>query len=718
MAVTELPGKVVSILTTDAGHPAFDLAVETEPSPVRCVGYGMVEVGDHVVCAGHWVRYPNHTQFSVNWVSPVLPATEADLQEYLASGKVRTVGPMLAESIVKAFGVEAIDVMASSPARLTTLQGIGPERAQALHELASEHMKVIKLRQQFVEAGLSANDIAVLTKRHKDHLLTRLCLSPYELIAAYPLFNFQAADQLADGNVLEDKETQRAVALIRCSVHKYERQSGMTATPKAYITEQLHLAGIDVDPESVCDGQSGISVLSSPKTGEPFFASRYRADTAKSVSEALADRQYCVSFLEALAEQQCKTANTLGHERYWRDVLPHLQTSLLLVDEEYHRGGLSWVAQLLRMVRASAPGATVDLSSMTASGADQACHVLKNECVTLHRLLGVGAVSTVSQRNNVSLPSTDILIVLEAHLLDQHLLDALLKGVPVHATVILVGDRQLQRPDELDPVWSDLSMLPFVRRLVLADQVDPTVHEPLLASLVTQAFSLDACGDVIDLLATLADNPVCALWTTSDKDTRRALDTVLPAFFDSYEPEAVQVITAGHRGLLGTHFLNRDFVNSFNPSADRGGEGQPTAHKIPLALGDRLRVHQNLSAENLRTGDVVTVTAIKAAQQRVLVRRQGDEVSLSYLHLSRMRLAFVRTAARVFLSPAPIVIIVLDERAHYDHHTQFLYSAALGAQSRVVIVGPKHTYQACLNRDALVRPHKGALALSLATYAP
>lgn len=715
MAVTEIAGKVLEVADPGSDRNGFRLRVDCDDTPVECVGYGLVNIGDHIVCAGHWVRKPSGAHFVVSHVTPILPNSESDLLEYLSSGKVRTIGPALAETIVRAFGVKALEIIADSPTRLMTIDGIGHERVKVLHEAVSEHFETMRLRSALTDIGLTNQDMALLAKRYRHRLFDRLMNAPYDVIAAYPLFNFRSADRFCDVMSISVTDAQRQMACLRCVVHEYERKHGISAAPASVIQDKLTSFGISASLEDISKEDEPVVSLDDPMTEERFFVSRYHNDFAKGIARALEERCYYTSYLAALFEarsdgvQECATANSL-----------HLAipayTSATIVDEQFHRGGIQWVAELLRLVRHFEPSSKITVTSVTGGGADMASRLLEAPVSTVHKCLGL---SVTKMPNSPALKNSepDVFIVFEGHLLDARLLYSIFQQVPLDASIIIVGDSALSHSQSGDNVWPVLPASPYVARIHLAERVGSWLPEPLLARRLRLAQRCDGivvCNDVADLMKTLSESSVCALWTAGDSETRRTLDNLLPVLFDTFDPKTVQIAVAGHKGLLGTLALNRDYSGCFNPIPGRR-QDDPTVDQIHIGIKDRLRVHRNINTEGLRTGDLVTVTSIDCQAKRIRADHRGREVCLSYQHLSRMRLAFVQTASRLFLAPTPVVILVLDERASFDHNWQFLYAAALGSTSRVILVGPKQIYERCVKTDALADRGPSALSLHLTT---
>jgi exodeoxyribonuclease V alpha subunit len=84
---------------------------------------------------GEWTNHPKSgTQFKAVKSKSALPATAVGAEKYLESGLIKGIGPVMASHLVKKFGLETLEVIENEPARLTEVEGIGPERAQTIKE--------------------------------------------------------------------------------------------------------------------------------------------------------------------------------------------------------------------------------------------------------------------------------------------------------------------------------------------------------------------------------------------------------------------------------------------------------------------------------------------------------------------------------------------------------------------------------------------------------
>jgi exodeoxyribonuclease V alpha subunit len=89
--------------------------------------------GEAIAARGWWRNDSRHGwQFMVVDYHTSLPATLQGLQQYLGSGLIKGVGPVMAARIVATLGEHTLPLIDADPHRLQQVPGIGPVRAQRI----------------------------------------------------------------------------------------------------------------------------------------------------------------------------------------------------------------------------------------------------------------------------------------------------------------------------------------------------------------------------------------------------------------------------------------------------------------------------------------------------------------------------------------------------------------------------------------------------------
>src|SRR6266702_8669330 len=114
----------------ESGYTVARLHVSGERELVTIIGrFPDIHAGQTLHLTGFWKEHPKFgRQFQVTSARETKPATLTGLEKYLGSGLIKGIGPATAKRIVKHFGLETLEIIEQSCARLIEVPGIGERR--------------------------------------------------------------------------------------------------------------------------------------------------------------------------------------------------------------------------------------------------------------------------------------------------------------------------------------------------------------------------------------------------------------------------------------------------------------------------------------------------------------------------------------------------------------------------------------------------------------
>src|SRR5207244_3470377 len=125
------------------------------------------------------------------------PGTVLGIKKYLGSGLVRGLGPVLAERLVEAFGIETLEVIDTSPERLAEVEGIGPVRSSRIKEAWAEQRSIKDVMVFLQSQGISTSFAVKIYKQYGDRAIAVVREDPYRLAADIFGIGFKTADRIA-----------------------------------------------------------------------------------------------------------------------------------------------------------------------------------------------------------------------------------------------------------------------------------------------------------------------------------------------------------------------------------------------------------------------------------------------------------------------------------------------------------------------------------------
>ena len=177
----------------------------------KCVGsFQHVEVGESVDfnCEPE-VTSKYGLSYKVVGVNRVIPHTEIDLLQYLASGNFPGVGEGLAKRIIKALGVDAIKKIEADPACLKSVPRITPKAIKSLTE-GTESSKKIEEIYKLTHGEVTFKEAMKIAKLPGGMKI--LTENPYRLIGRVEGLGFLKTDRIAMSCGMTKNDMRRMTA--------------------------------------------------------------------------------------------------------------------------------------------------------------------------------------------------------------------------------------------------------------------------------------------------------------------------------------------------------------------------------------------------------------------------------------------------------------------------------------------------------------------------
>lgn len=645
---------------------------DRDHSELTVVGdLGGVSPGETLRFRGRFTEHPVHgRRFQVSSFTPVLPQSAQGITRYLGSGLVPGVGKGLAERLVKEFGDQALEVIATQSGRLREVPGIGKQRAQAIAQAVRERRDETEVMSYLHSLGLGPSLARRIRKRYGERAVQVIREDPYLVSEQVPGIGFKTADAMgrASGMTLDDPRRAAGATLHLLASSAEEGQVYLTC-------EQLVTAGekLNVPTERMVEA---IETLAQRdllvREGDAVYATPlFRAETR--VAGLLAQRLLQGS---VAAPSHLEVRSDLS-EAQIRAVEATFTSRLLVLTGGPGTGKTTTVRGIVEAHRKL--GRNVVLCAPTGRAAKRLSEASGAEAKTIHRLLEWNPATAQFQRDAQNPVEGDLFLVDEASMLNLQLAERLFAALPVQVPLVLVGD-----VNQLPPVGPGQVLRSIIESGVAPVERLSTVFRQAQESHIVRGAHAILHGEIPpssppgtqgagELFVIKARDPEAILARLREMLKR------LPTAYGLDLKRDVMVLSPMRKGPLGTERLNEFLQEELNP-ATRGGD-----QRLGARPGDRVMQLRNNYEKEAFNGDLGEVRNV--AGGITYVAMEGRELRYKHDELDEIALAYASTVHKVQGSEFPAVIVVLHGSHHVLLSRALLYTAVTRAKRLVVVLG-------------------------------
>lgn len=638
-------------------------------------------VGSVLLIEGNWkidARYGR--QFAaVRWEETV-PATVYGIEKYLGSGLIKGIGPKFAKKIVGQFGTDTISVIEERPEALLEVAGIGRKRVERIRE-SWERQKEIKNIMLFLQSHDVSTAFAVkIYKTYGNQSIEMVKDNPYRLADDIWGIGFKTADKIAEKLGIGRDDPMRCRSGVQYTLNALADEGHVYALREQLVKKAVSL--LETDEAAVRSALDEMLEKEELKVDgdaiylPPFYyAESGTASRLLRLAAAPGRIPAGASFdLEAVERR----AGVHYDEVQRQAIIQAVCSKVMVLTGGPGTGKTTVTKGILDALRFF--GLKVLGAAPTGRAAKRMSEATGLEAKTIHRLLEYKPPEGY-QRNEEHPLEGDVLIVDECSMIDIVLMNVLLKAVPEHMMLILVGDT-----DQLPSVGAG-----NVLRDIMESEVFPVVR---LTRIFRQAMNSRIIMSAHRVNA--GQFPDCSgerhtdFYFMEEEDPEKAAQAIaalvrtkLPRYYRVPSSD-IQVLTPMQRGVTGAASLNLALQEALNPGAEglrRGG--------YCFRQGDRVMQIRNNYDKEVFNGDIGTVETVSLEERSLTVDFDGRNVEYDVSELDELVLAYAVTIHKSQGSEYPIVVMPVLMNHYVMLQRNLIYTGITRARKILVMVGSK-----------------------------
>lgn len=651
------------------------------------IGFGLPLTDEiELEMEGRWESGEHGTQYQVENFMEVVPRTKEGILGYLSSGAIKGIGPKMADTIFRKFGLQTLEIMENNPQELLKIRGISEKKLAAIVESYGKNQVFRELMTFLAPFKVTPKKVNMILKKFGNESVDIIRHRPY-MLSAVKGFGFLTVDAIGRQCCCALNDPMRISGCIGHIMNQAMKEGHLFKQRQEVIREALEMLNRDLQVMAVSE-QDVSQVLyrlvlqkSIVVEEERIYSIRQyyeeETQTASMIARRLLEKPVLLSIEPELEKAQKTLGITLSEtqKQAVRMVFAHPisiitggpgtgKTTVLKVILYIHQALCRSEVQLM------APTGRAARRMVESTGCENAS--------TMHLALGLLGDDTDFEPDFEYL-SAGFLNVDEVSMVDMHLAYEFFRRVSRHARVLLVGDKNQLPSVGAGDVFRQLiacGLIP-VTVLDLVYRQGALSSIPYNAKLMQENKTNLSFGEDFQFIA-------C-------KGADEAAEIVRRIYLDEIAKngmDQVQILTPYRkRSAAGVDELNKSLEDFVNP---------PIAGKKELHIGSQVfrvgdKILQNKNTEMASNGDLGRIldciTDEDGNARAVIGFPDGRQVQYEADQMEMIEHANATTIHKAQGSECPVVIIPWVKAFYMMLKRNILYTGVTRAKSKVYLVG-------------------------------
>jgi exodeoxyribonuclease V alpha subunit len=663
------------------------------------------EKDDELELNGEWdILNKFGKQFKVITAYRLEPTTQDQLVKFLAKHtSFKGIGPKTAQAIVDKFGYPGVkDVLEKTPEKLAEIKGIGITTAiragNAWVKLKEcGNTEIIQLQMYLAQHKLGTNWAAAMVKTFgSGKSMNILKSNPYKLMEV-PGIGFLKADEMAIALGWPIKSPERTEACFTDILNKdneqgdvfsYEGELIEKAKKVAGETEEIVRQALD---KVISRGELKVEVVGNPDQQLKLLylprLLKAEKEVARQVKELLSYPHALHQKTHAYIEEVSLGTHVTFTDKQKEGIAAPFLNHISVITGGPGTGKTTIVKAIVSV--AERLGLDIKLAAPTGRAARRLSELADHKAETIHRMIGMSKTDILHDKSNPI--SCDLLLIDEASMLEIELAYHLFDAIPIHCSVVFVGDT-----DQLPAIGGGTVLRDFIKSkkipIITLDQIfrqaegslmienSYKIKQGLLPSFAAKGTKADSYFMSVPKVKSQAGKSVDDTeWVQTQ--IANLVTNHIPNKFNVDPIKDIQVLAPMRRGVSGISALNDTLQDVLNPSGEtfivRGKK---------FRVGDRVMQNLNDYTLNVFNGDIGFITRVEEDDGKMYVDFYGTEVEYGFELGGNLELAYAQTIHKSQGSEYPIVIIVLLMQHWGMLQRNLLYTANTRATNMVLYV--------------------------------
>lgn len=583
----ELTGEIKEVIYRNELNSYMIAVLETQEEETTVVGYlPFINKGDTIKAVGNFIEHPEYgMQFKIETFEKAMPESLEAIERYLASGKLKGIGPATAEKMVKQFGKEVVHILRFEPEKLVCIKGITKEKAIEASESFNENWEIFRIVEYLQKYGIGPQSAETVYKKLGQNTIDLIEENPYLLIDLTPKADFKQIDQIALRLGLDEESSQRVKSGIKYALKIANNNGHCCVLYENLLQFCYELLGVSTDAiEEALINLKALKeiVIEDRETKEwVYLANYYQAE--KNVAESLItlDRYKNVKEIDSFERKLKKIEKNSElelSEKQLEAVRAIQNHNVCVITGGPGTGKTTIIKTVIELYKKEEK--KVVLCAPTGRAAKRMAEATGEEAKTLHRLLEIGkADSDQMQIMGVDIEvaplDADVVIVDEMSMVDIFLMNYLMQAIYKGTKLVLVGD--VNQLPSVGPgnVLKDIIASEQIKVITL----NKIFRQAAKSKIIRNSHKVNEGESFLNVEQETSEELLDDFFFIAEKSQDKVLENIISLSngrlqkFGNYDFfNNIQVISPTKKGILGTKELNKSLQETINPASENKKE--------------------------------------------------------------------------------------------------------------------------------------------------
>ena len=644
---------------------------------------------------GEIAHHPKYGfQYNVSSSERVKPDDKDGIVEFLSSDLFKGIGEKMATSIVDVLGENALELILKDKTCLYTVPKLSEVKINLIHDTLikyeESHETIVKL----TELGFTMRDALTIYNKYKSNTIRIIENNIYRLIDDIEEINFTKVDSIA---LILNKDTLNINRIKACIVYVMKELSfsrGDTYLYYGEIYEALsYYLKTDIDSNlydeaiSELDGELKIKI----EDDKYYLFDDYDAEEyISSKINYLINKE--ITHYKNIDMRVKELEDMYGIEysnKQKEAIIKALENNILIVTGGPGTGKTTIIKAIVDLYKMLNKLSVKDLISNiallapTGRASKRMSEGANLPATTIHRFLKWNKETDEFMVNEYNPDFSNLIIVDEVSMIDNKLMNSLLRGLTNNIKLVLVGD---------------YNQLPSVGAgNILKDLIDSDIVDKVELDLLYRQDE----ASYIPVLANEIKNESLEEDFLIEKDDYKFLecssDLIIPTLVNiskkviakGYDYKRIQIMAPMYAGVNGIDNINKVLQDVFNPIE---------LDKKELKLGDvtyrendKILQLVNDPDNNVFNGDIGVIKKIeykgKSGSSEITIDYYGNLVTYKQKEFNKFKHGYIISIHKSQGSEFELVIMPVSSSYRRMLYKKLIYTAVTRAKKRLIIIG-------------------------------